>query len=119
MKLKLISFGDAGNMSEERIGFRVLQPCNLKFFVVYHTENKERGFYNRPKHVFWFYPKDVNVGDEVVLYTKDGVDSTEERNGHKIHFIYWRLQEPILEAGDCIVLSEVNDWSVTPYMEGD
>lgn len=114
MRLKLTSFGDAGNLSEERVGFRVLQSCNLKFFVAYHTEKTDNGFFNQPNHVFWFYPKDVNAGDEVVLYTKKGVDSTEERDNHKIHFFYWGLDEPILKDGDCIVLSEVEDWSVTP-----
>lgn len=109
-----MSFGDAGNLSEERIGFRVMQPCNLKFFVVYHTEKTGDGFYNRPKHVFWFYPKEVNVGDEVVLYTKKGIDNTVEREDHKIHFFYWGLDAPILKEGDCVVLSEVENWSVSP-----
>ena len=71
------------------------------------------GFYNRPYHVFWFYPKDVNAGDEIVLYTKNGIDSTEDRGDHKVHFIYWRLESSILSKEDCVVLSEVDDWSVT------
>ena len=115
MRLKLVSFGDAGNLTDERIGFRVLQSCNLKFFVVYHTSVSDNGFYNRPKHVFWFYPKDVDAGDEVVLYTKEGIDSTEEKGDHKVHFIYWKLTEPIVNKGDCIVLSEVQDWSVSSF----
>lgn len=112
MKIEFTSFGDAGNILEERIGFRVLEACDLKFFVVYHTLKTEKGFYNRPKHVFWFYPKNVDVGDEVVLYTKEGTDRIEEKEDHKVHFIYWGLKESILQIGDCIVISEIKDWSV-------
>ena len=43
---------------------------------------------------------------------KDGKDNVEERENHKVHFFYWRLKEPILKKGDCIVISEMNDWSV-------
>lgn len=117
MKIKFISFGDAGNISEERIGFRVVESCDLSFFAVYHTKKTEKGFYNRPEHVFWFYPKNVQAGDEIVLYTKDGTDSIEEREDHKVHFIYWRLKDAILKKGDCIVLSEINNWSVNPCGE--
>lgn len=112
MKIEFKSFGDAGNISEERIGFRVMESCDLKFFVVSHTKKAGNGFYNRPEHVFWFYPKSVAVGDEVVLYTKEGTDNIEEREGHTVHFIYWGLKESILGKDDCIVLSEINDWSV-------
>lgn len=114
MKIQLISFGDAGRLEDERIGFHVLEACNLKFYTVCHTRKTESGFFNRPEHVFWFYPKEVNAGDEIVLYTKSGIDSTEDRGDHKVHFIYWRLQSSILKDGDCIVLSEQNNWTVTP-----
>lgn len=116
MKMRLRSYGDEGNLSEERIGFQVLRDCNLKFFVVYHTNITDGGFYNRPSDVFWFYPKDVKAGDEVVLYTKEGTDSSEKKaDGHTIHFFYWGLNSPIIVKGDCIVLSEVEDWSVTRF----
>lgn len=114
MKIKFMSFGDAGNLEEERIGFKVLETCDLKFFAVYHTRKTENGFYNRPYHVFWFYPKNVNAGDEIVVYTKKGTDSIEERGNHQVHFLYWKLDEAILKEGDCIVLSEISDWSVHP-----
>ena len=114
MKIEFISFGDAGNILEERIGFRVQESCDLKFYAVYHTRQAKNGFYNRPVHVFWFYPKNVAAGDEVVLYTKEGVDNIEERGEHKVHFIYWGLKESILRKDDCIVISEIYDWSVIP-----
>lgn len=112
MKIEFISFGDAGNIEDERIGFRVIESCDLKFYALYHTRKTDNGFFNRPDHVFWFYPKNVDAGDEIVVYTKDGKDSVEERGDHKVHFLYWRLKEPILKKGDCIVISEINDWSV-------
>ena len=79
MKIRFISFGDAGNIEDERIGFRVLESCDLKFFALYHTQKTENGFYNRPEHVFWFYPRNVSAGDEIVVYTKEGKDNKTPR----------------------------------------
>ena len=116
MKLVFSSYGDEGNLSDERFGFKVVQDCNLKFYVAYHTHETDGGFYNRPLDVFWFYPKNVKAGDEVVLYTKKGEDSSEIRkDGHTVHFFFWGLDKPIIKKGDCIVLSEVNSWSVTDF----
>lgn len=118
MKIRVRSYGGDGILSEERIGFQVLQDCNLKFFVVYHTLKTEGGFFNRPIDVFWFYPKEVKTGDEVVLYTKAGVDNSRiNEDGHTVHFLFWGLDHPILQKGECVVLSEVTDWSVFKYDE--
>lgn len=117
MKIELTSFVDAGDLENERIGFKVKQSCNLKFFAVYHTSKTQSGFYNRPKHVLWFYPKAVQAGDEIVLYTKRGEDTIETVSDHNIHFLHWRLDESIMQEGDCVVLSEINDWSVTSFSE--
>lgn len=115
MKIEVKSYTDSGNLNDERIGFTVLESCNLKFFVVCHTKMLEKGFYNRPSNTFWFYPKDVKTGDEIVLYTKKGVDKTEERDGHSIHFFYWGLDNPIIKANDCVVLVEINDWELKRF----
>lgn len=117
MKLKFTKYGDAGVLDDERVGFVVTQDCNLKFYAVYHTRIGEQGFFNRPKHVFWFYPKEVKRGDEIVLYTKNGEDKTIEENGHSVHFFYWRLNEPIFNKGEGLVLSEIEDWSVLSLEE--
>lgn len=115
MKLMIKSYGDIGNLNDERIGMRVLEDCNLKFFAVYHTSVNEKGFYNRPKHVFWFYPKDVKAGDEVVLYTRKGADNTIDKDDHQVHFIYWGLDQSIANKGDCVVLSEIKDWMIEKF----
>ena len=115
MRIEIKSYTDGGNIEEERIGFEVKESCNLKFFAVCHTKKTTQGFYNRPYHMFWFYPKDVAEGDEIVLYTKQGVDNTEERNGRSIHFFYWGLKEPIIKDGQCVVLSEIDDWELKVF----
>lgn len=112
MKLKIKSFSDAGNLKDERIGFEVLENCDLSFFIVHSTSKTPNGFYNRPQHTFWFYPLKVNAGDEVVLYTKTGTDSKREENDKTIHFIYWGLNEAILKEKKCIVLVEVENWVI-------
>lgn len=115
MKIEISSYTDSGNLNDERIGFKVLESCNLKFFALCHTRKTEHGFYNRPYNVFWFYPKDVEAGDEVVVYTKKGKDNTETRDGHSIHFIYWGLDHSIIKEGDCVVLVEIEDWALRKF----
>lgn len=117
MRIQLVSYADRGKLSDERVGLRVVKPCNLKYFVVYHTKRTKGGFYNRPEHVLWFAPCDVQPGDEIVIYTKAGKDKTDFKDGRTIYFIYWGLDEPILNPEDCLVLSELNDWSVTTFEE--
>lgn len=119
MRIEISSFADQGNINEERVGLKVLQQCNLKYYAVYHTEKTSNGFFNRPKHVLWFTPREVNPGDEIVLYTKKGIDNTALREGKTVHFMYWGLEESIMSPNDCLVLSEINNWSVTRFMDSE
>lgn len=116
MAIKLSAIGDKAQLSDERIGFNVLSPSNMKNYLVFSTVRTENGFSNRSKNVFWFPPREVATGDQVVLYTKGGQDSVKENtDGSKTYFYYWGLQETIFNLDDSIVvLAQLDTWKLSP-----
>jgi hypothetical protein len=116
MELVITAIGDKGDLKSERIGMKVLKDCELKFYLLFKTEKIDGGgFYNRSKESYWFYPKKVKAGDKVVVYSKRGIDKSEEKSdGTTVHFIYWGLTEPIFtNENKIVVLSQINDWSMS------
>ena len=115
MALKITSIGDKGIPKDERVGFAVLSPCDLKNYLVFRTHFTETGFYNRSSNAFWFTPTEVRAGDKVVLYTKSGGSSIKRNNdGSTTYFFYWGLPAPIFtSATDCVVLVDINGWETT------
>lgn len=114
MEIVLSSIADKGDITNERVGFKVLKDCQLKYFMVFKTHKTEAGFYNRSTNSFWFVPKEVKTGDKVVLYTRTGLDSVvNNADGTKTYFVYWGLNEPIFKnENDRIVLASINTWKV-------
>ena len=78
MEIRISSIADKGNLSSERIGFKVLQTCQLKYYIAIKTKKTEGGFRNIGDAFFWFLPQTVNKNDNVVLYTKNGENSIKE-----------------------------------------
>ena len=115
MALIITGIGEKGNLSGERIGFRATAQCDLKHFLIFHTNFTERGFYNRSKDSYWFAPTELKVGDRVVLYTKQDTDSFQDNDdGTKTYFYYWGLSNPIFtDANRGIVLAEIDNWSLS------
>lgn len=114
MEIKISSIGDKGDFSNERIGFKALKNCQLKYFLVVKSRKSENGFKNKSDATFWFLPREVKKNDRIVLYTKEGENSIkEDDDGTKTHFFYWGLKAPIFNnEEDLIVLVNVNTWKL-------
>lgn len=113
MRMQIKTYGDQGVLSDERIGIEVKADCDLKFFAVHNTYLHDNGgFYNKPKHTYWFAPLLVKAGDRIVLYTKKGTDSVrKESDGTTTYFFYWGLTSSLLnKKNDGIVLVEMIGW---------
>ncbi|HEY0883977.1 MAG TPA: hypothetical protein VGE20_01770, partial [Ramlibacter sp.] len=67
---------------------------------------------NKVRHTHWFAPLEVDAGDCVVLYTRDGVATSSARaDGGTNHFLYWGLSKPVWnDAGDAAMLFEIATW---------
>lgn len=106
MELKISSIADKGDLSNERIGLKVLKDCNLTSFIIFKTRKTNGGFLNKSKNSYWFLPNQVEEGDKVVLYSKKGKNSIKENeDGSSTYFFYWGLTNSIFnEEVDKIVL---------------
>jgi len=114
MELKILAISDKGNLLNERIGFKVLKKCQLKFFIVFKTKKANGGFINRSNDTYWFPSMDVNENDKVVLYTKKGTPSIIDNNdGTKTYFYYWDKENGLFKNEDeIIVLINANTWLI-------
>jgi len=114
MNLHIGSFADAGNISKERIVFKVLGNLDVGDYAVLRSavgssgEDATAG----QKSAYWFPYLSVKAGDIVVLYSKKGKRSTKAlSDGKTIYFFYWGKDEPLWGDGKYgAVLIESQDW---------
>jgi predicted Mrr-cat superfamily restriction endonuclease len=100
--IELISIKDQGNLTRERVVFRVVASGDIGSMIVLCAATRLREgatrLQNVVHHCYWFLDKKVEVGDLVILYTKDErsnykIKSSED--GKNSHFFYWKLKETI------------------------
>lgn len=113
MNLKIVGIKDAGIASKERLVLKVLRDDDIGYYVVFDTTFLGDGkVSNKVKHSYWFPDKEVQAGDLVILYTKQGfMNEKKHKNGFISHFFYWGLEMTVWnKEGDCVVLLQVDDW---------
>jgi len=116
MKIEIVKILDRGTANKERLWLRVLQDTNLQFFIVFDTTYTSTiSISNLQRHAYWFYPKDVKAGDNVILHTKQGIPSeSKDTSGTTNHYVFWGLDKTIWNnTGDCAVLFEINTWQTS------
>lgn len=114
MELKILTIGDKGSLLNERIGLKALKKCQLKYFLVIKTRKINNGFFNVSENAYWFLPQEVNENDQVVLYSKKGVNSIIENvDGTKTYFFFWGLTKAIFDTDiSTVVLVNANTWQM-------
>jgi hypothetical protein len=116
MKATLVGIYNRGDLANERLHFRVTQNVDLGHYCVldtYYSGVAEVQAGERT--VYWLSPKQVLVGQNVVLYTKAGTPSTETKNdGQTYHFVFRGRTAPLYShAASAAVLMELDTWSTT------
>ena len=80
MNLKILGIMDAGIANKERLVLKVLRNDDIGYYVVFDTTFLEDGnVSNKVRHSYWFPDKEVQAGDLVVLYTKQGIMSERKQ----------------------------------------
>ena len=113
MDLKLIKIADRGN-DNERLIMRAVRKCNLNEYIVLDTTYDEEGIVsNKHRHVYIMPNIDVNEGDFIWLYTRDGRYHTHNNVSKTItHNIYWGLDIHVWNNdGDKAYLIHYDDWN--------
>ena len=113
MNLTWITIYDKGR-PEERLHFKAATAVDLSYYAVFDSSYvSENGVSAYQRSCYWFGPKKIAAGDNVVLYTRAGASSTETRpDGSLFHFFFRGLGGPIYtEEQSAPILFELNTWS--------
>jgi len=114
MKITVHSIAAHGDHTHERIQLTVHEKCDLAHYMVADTTFSADGgtVSNKVRHTHWFSQLQVNAGDAVVLYSRDGVPTATKRpDGRTTYFLYWGLSKPVWnDAGDGAVLFQIDSW---------
>ena len=101
MTLELRSIVSPGDLDKERITLRANSDLNVGDYLLaqsgYADESPTINFF----HTYWFPNKRIESGDLVVIYTKQGAESTRKlTTGKKAHFYYFDLTSAIWQKPD-------------------
>jgi hypothetical protein len=112
MKLKISSFADAGQQSNERLVIRAETDADVGEYLVMCSSTSSEGNATAGRKVaYWFPDKEVKSGDLVVLYSKSGTQSEKKlQSGATAHFFYWGVDKPLWVSGNGAVLLLALEW---------
>jgi hypothetical protein len=115
--VKIVGIVDRGVPGKERLHLAAVANVSLNYYAVFDTVYVgPDGIAPIPRRAYWFADYQVKAGDQVILYTKPGEQSTKQRNdGYINHFFYWGLDRHIWkDPASCAVVLEISDWATTP-----
>lgn len=80
---------------EERIIFKVLEDCNLSYYLLLdNSYDKEGRVSNTHRHCYAFPNVNVKRGDYVVLYTRRGYKTSFNNRAQTTTYVfYWGFDE--------------------------
>ena|SRR5438477_12079168 len=113
MNLSWVTIYDKGQ-PEERLHFRAVTNIDLSYYAVFDSFYVSDVGVSAYQHsCYWFGPKKIKAGENVVLYTRAGAASTETRpDGSVYHFLFRELNQPLYTTPTSApILFELNTWS--------
>lgn len=113
MKMEIASIHEQGKRNEEYVRIKVLEACDLKYYIVTDTTySSDSTISNKLRHMYWFKTKAVEKGDYVFLYTGRGENRSYANNVQTTtHVFYWGLDSAVWnDDGDGAILFQVNAW---------
>lgn len=113
MKLQVKHVKDHGIKSKERIILKALDDIDVgNYLIADNTYYGNGEVSSKVRHTFWMPDKQVSKGDLVVVYTKNGKESTKQNESNRTHFFYWGLKRTIWnQEEDAAVIFNISDWS--------
>jgi hypothetical protein len=119
MRIQVVGVVDRGLAQKERLHLQVLVDTNLVYYAVMATKYMAGGKAISRFHraTYWFDSRLVRSGDQVIVYSGAGRDSSEPRSdGRHNHFFFWGLPTTAWNSpDDCAVLFEISSWMTSPY----
>lgn len=115
MKIQLIGLYDRGDLQKERLHFLANVDLDLSYYVIYDTRYSDAASISTGNRLcYWFAPKAVKASENIVVYTREGLASTETQSGQTYHFFFRGLSEPQYRTQElCAVIFELSSWVTT------
>ena len=112
MRVQIRSIEDKGNLSLERIVFRVERELDIGDFMLVRTAFEGGHVTTEVMNTFWFPDKSVNGGDIIVVYSKSGKERRKRiSDNRRAHFFYWGQESPLWDDADVApVLLYAPEW---------
>lgn len=98
---------------DERVIIKVYESCNLNEFLLFDTTYDENGIIsNKERHLMVFPLLNVEPGQFVWVYTKNGIQGQHNNTSGTItHKLYWGLGHSIWNnKGDKAYLVHYDNW---------
>jgi hypothetical protein len=121
MRAVWVGVYDRGMLPTERVHFRAALDVDLVRYLLFDTNivrvglagSLPTGVWLGNKTCYWFPSAPIRAGENVVVYTRAGIASTEtRRDGAIYHFLFRGLSAPLYTHPDaCPVLFELLDWA--------
>jgi hypothetical protein len=112
MNVQFSSFADSGVLSKERLILKALTNLDIGDYAVFRSRVSDGGPTAGWKGAYWFPDVSVSANDLIVLYTKEGVQSTKVlKSGRTAHFFYWGRSEAMWgDQKHGAVVLRISDW---------
>ena len=117
MRVRIVNITDRGVAYQERLHLSVWAPSNLVNYAVFVSRKiAPTTIKTPPDYAYWFMNTPVYPGDQIVLYTGTGQNTSEQRqDGRWNRFFYWGLSHTVWhDPQSCAVLLEINEWDTKP-----
>jgi hypothetical protein len=120
MKIALIDIYNRGVLDAERLHFKTTADLDLKNYAIYDTA------YTDPNTIlavnstcYWCPPKAVKANENIVIYTKAGVPSSENKPDGVFHFLFRGATSTLYGgANSCAVIFEIGEWATSRPLAG-
>ena len=116
MNLNIVTIADRGIANQERLHIVALVDSDLSYYSVLLSIRNIMGRVSTGfRAAYWFGPRPVKAGDNIILYSGIGKDTSEVRaDGGRNHFYYWGLKNTVWgPLTSCAVLLEVRNWQTS------
>lgn len=117
MKLQIVRIAERGLANKERLHLSVLQETNLSYYAVLLSRYvTSTSIANGNLAAFWFPNQPVRAGDQVVLFSGPGAQTSHPQpNGSTTYFFYWGLPNTVWNHhANCAVVIEAVNWITSP-----
>jgi hypothetical protein len=88
MKIKITAIREAGNLSKERVVMKAEASTDIGQYIFFCVDTVDDQPTTSVRNTYWFPNKNINPGDYVIVYSKEGKSSEKEFKNVTSHFFY-------------------------------